>query len=116
MTEPADDSDRDPAPGSGAERLDDNLVEEPIAEPASPIVRRSRRRRVPALIGAALLVAAGVFLALRGMQQVVARAPATPTPFATLAPLPSQGPASPAPSPTPPPTPMPTSSPLILLP
>jgi hypothetical protein len=89
-------------------------------EPVRPLGRRRPRRRTPGLIVAALLVGAGVFLALRGMQQVVARAPATPAPSFVPTPTiaPTQAPASiggPA-TPTPQPTPMPTSSPLILLP
>jgi hypothetical protein len=77
--------------------------------------RRRRRQRAPALIVAALLVGAGLFLALRGMQQVVARAPATPVPTPTA--IASAAPASTeTPTQTPPPTRMPTSSPLILEP
>jgi hypothetical protein len=83
-------------------------------QPVPPLGRRSSPRRLPALIVAAVLVGAGVFIALRGMQQVVARAPATPVPVAINSPAPTtnQGP----PSPTPQPTPMPTSSALILEP
>jgi hypothetical protein len=89
---------------------------ESAPEPVRPLGRRRPRRRTPGLIVAALLVGAGVFLALRGMQQVVARAPATPvpvpTPIATIAPPSILGPATPPPQPTP----LPTSSALILFP
>jgi hypothetical protein len=85
-------------------------------EPVRPRGRRRPRRRTPGLIVAALLVGAGVFLALRGMQQVVARAPATPvpvpTPIATTLPASILRPATPPPQPTP----LPTSSALILFP
>jgi hypothetical protein len=85
-------------------------------EPVRVLGRRRPRRRTPGLIVAAFLVGAGVFLALRGMQQVVARAPATPvpvpTPIATTAPASILGPATPPPQPTP----LPTSSALILFP
>jgi hypothetical protein len=98
-------------------------VESPEVEPETnmadlmpPVGRRPRRSRAPALIVAALLVGAGLFLALRGMQQVVARAPATPAPTATS--IASAAPASleTAPAPIFQPTPMPTSPPLILEP
>ena len=85
-----------------------------VADLMPPVGPGSRRRRAPALVVAALLVGAGLFLALRGMQQVVARAPATPAPtVATSAATPSFD----APrAPTSQPTPMPTSSALILEP
>jgi hypothetical protein len=87
-----------------------------VADLMPPVGLRPRRRRAPALIVAALLVGAGLFLALRGMQQVVARAPATPAPTATA--ITSAAPASieTPPAPTSQPTPMPTSPPLILEP
>jgi len=118
MTEPTEEPGVDPA-----ERTASEIPDAPDSEAASlqnvaqrvpPLGRRSRPRRGPALVVAAVLVGAGVFLALRGMQQVVARAPATPVPAAisTPAPTANQGP----PSPTPSPTPMPTSSALILEP
>jgi hypothetical protein len=93
---------------------------ESAPEPVRPLGRRRPRRRTPGLIVAALLVGAGVFLALRGMQQVVARAPSTPAPTFVPTPAPTFVP-PPAPvssgglaAPTPQPTP--TSSPLILFP
>ncbi len=103
-----DDSTESPEAAPATEPLEDA----PVA--AWPTGQRSPRRRAPALIVAALLVGAGLFLALRGMQQVVARAPAAPVPTT----IPSPAPAAPAetPMPTLQPTPMPTSSPLILLP
>jgi hypothetical protein len=128
MTEPTEEPGVDPAERTASEATDagaaDRLAEEAedpeAASPENavqrmkPLGRRSRPRRLPALIVAAVLVGAGVFIALRGMQQVVARAPATPVPVAINSPAPTtnQGP----PSPTPQPTPMPTSSPLILEP
>jgi uncharacterized protein HemX len=118
MTEPTEEPGVDPAELTASEAPEAPDSETSSVENAPQrfrrLGRRSRPRRVPALIVAALLVGAGVFLALRGMQQVVARAPATPVPAAisTPAPTANQGP----PSPTPPPTPMPTSSALILEP
>jgi hypothetical protein len=86
-----------------------------VADLMPPVGPGRRQRRAPAVILAALLVGAGLFLALRGMQQVVARAPATPvpTPTATAGAAPA---AIETPGPTPQPTPMPTSPPLILEP
>jgi hypothetical protein len=121
MTEPTEEPGVDPpeetaseAPeaSASAQALDSEGLDAAARVP--PSGRRRARRRVPGLIVAALLVGAGVFIALRGMQQVVARAPATPVPAAisTPAPTSNQGP----PSPTPQPTPMPTSSALILEP
>jgi hypothetical protein len=100
----------------------ESLEAEPGSLPAEDVPvavrsarRRRRRQRAPGLIVAALLVGAGLFLALRGMQQVVARAPATPVPTPTA--IASAAPASiETPTQTLPPTPMPTSSPLILEP
>lgn len=126
MTDPAGPSSEDPTPSPAEgldasagdlpaeEALDPEAALENAAQRVPPFGRRSRPRRLPALIVAAVLVGAGMFLALRGMQQVVARAPATPVPAAisTPAPTSNEGP----PSPTPQPTPMPTSSALILEP
>jgi hypothetical protein len=117
MTEPTELPGVDPAERTASEAPDAPDSEVAALENApqfAPPLRRRTRRRVPALIVAAVLVGAGVFLALRGMQQVVARAPATPVPPAVSTPAPTanQGP----PSPTPQPTPMPTSSALILEP
>jgi uncharacterized protein HemX len=118
MTEPTEEPGVDPAERTASEAPEAPDTEaasiEDAPQPVRPLGRRSRPGRGPALIVAAVLVGAGVFLALRGMQQVVARAPATPVPAAisTPAPTANQGP----PSPTPSPTPMPTSSALILEP
>ena len=128
MTEPTEEPGVEPAERIASEATDASAADRPSEEAADyeaatpenaqqrvpPFGRRSRPRRVPALIVAAVLVGAGMFLALRGMQQVVARAPATPVPVAINSPAPTanQGP----PSPTPQPTPMPTSSALILEP
>jgi hypothetical protein len=128
MTEQTEEPGVDPAKRRASEAPDagsaDKPAEEALDSEAASLEnaplrvprrgRRSRPQRVPALIVAAVLVGAGVFLALRGMQLVVARAPATPVPAAisTPAPTSNQGP----PSPTPQPTPMPTSSALILEP
>ena len=74
---------------------------------------------MPALIGAALLVAAGLLFALLGMRGVVARIPPTPPPSAPeLSPGASPQPTSvPTPAGTPGPTPpSQTPSPLILYP
>jgi len=128
MTEPTDQLHADLAAPMESGGIDDSTVGRPAAElvdPESalaenapeavrPIRPRPRRQRGPALIVAALLVGAGVFLALRGMQQVVARAPVMPAPTTALSPAPAT--LEPPPSPTPRPTPMPTSSPIILLP
>lgn len=128
MTEPTDQLHADMAAPLVSEEIDGSTVGRPAAElvdPESalaenapeavrPIRPRPGRLRGPALIVAALLVGAGVFLALRGMQQVVARVPVTPVP--TTAPRPAPATLEPSPSPTPRPTPMPTSSPIILLP
>jgi hypothetical protein len=127
MTEPGGPSSEDATP-SPEEGLDASAADRPsegaldsetssqenAAQLVPPLGRRSRPRRLPALIVAAVLVGAGVFLALRGMQQVVARAPATPVPITINSPTPTSNQAPP--SPTPQPTPMPTSSPLILEP
>lgn len=85
-----------------------------VADRVAPSIIRRRRSRGPALVVAALLVGAGLFLALRGMQQVVAHVPAAPAPTATASTAPPSIEA--IPTPTPPPTPMPTSSALILEP
>jgi hypothetical protein len=93
-------------------------VEPPEVEPEAgvadlepPVGPGSRRRRAPALVVAALLVGAGLFLALLGMQQVVARAPSTPAPTtATSVATPS---VEAPPTTTSQPTPMPTSSAVI---
>jgi hypothetical protein len=128
MTEPTDRLHADLAASMESGGIDDSTVGRPAAEFADPesaptedapeavrpIRPRPRRQRGPALVVAALLVGAGVFLALRGMQQVVARAPVMPAP--TTAPSPAPATLQPSPSPTPRPTPMPTSSPIILLP
>jgi hypothetical protein len=118
MTEPTEEPGADPTERNASDTGDAPDSEAASAENASqrvpPLRRRSRPRRVPGLIVAALLVGAGVFLALRGMQQVVGRAPATPMPVAINTPAPTSNQAPP--SPTPQPTPMPTSSPLILEP
>jgi hypothetical protein len=128
MTEPTDEPGVDPAQRSASDAPDATAADTPAAEAPDyeiaalenapqrvpPRGRRSRPRRLPALIVAAVLVGAGVFLALRGMQQLVARAPATPPPAAISTPAPTSNQAPP--SPTPQPTPMPTSSALILEP
>ena len=81
-------------------------------------VMGGRRRRVPTLIAAAGLVAAGLLLALLGMRQVIARIPATPVPSAVVGRSPGTAPPSStqAPSPTATPTPAQTPSPLIYFP
>jgi hypothetical protein len=121
MSEPTEDSRKEPEGVDGLIELSDaEAVDTPMPAPETALApgprtrARQHRRRVPGLIVAAVLVGAGVFLALRGMQQVVARAPATPVPAAisTPAPTSNEGP----PLPTPQPTPMPTSSALILEP
>jgi len=102
-------------PAESLEAEPDSLPAEGVPVAVRSARRRRRRQRAPGLIVAALLVGAGLFLALRGMQQVVARAPATPVPTPTA--IASAAPASiETPTQTPPPTPMPTSSPLILEP
>jgi len=70
-----------------------------------------RPRPAAALLGAAILVGAGLFLALRGMQQVVAQVPPTPVPGPVVAATPTA-----ARTPSPAPTPTLSPSPLILVP
>jgi hypothetical protein len=76
------------------------------------------RRRIPTLIAAAGLVAAGLLLALLGMRQVIARIPATPVPSPVAGQSPGAAPPSSTQAPrlTATPTPAQTPSPLIYFP
>jgi len=105
----------DTAPVTEAAPPDASDVPDPalsdLPEPAPPTNPQIRRRRPVALLGAALLVGAGLFLALRGMQQVVAQVPPTPVPPPVVVATPTS-----VPTPSPAPTPTESPSPLILVP